>query len=142
VNFSFKNRRKTVSSASPVEDEEEDTTDLPHVLHHSRRLSSSWANTGTIGVQQKGPITESQQERNTSLMRRLSLSGGMARPAIPNYPTAPMPLQPGFSPTSPVEGRSSTPRGPRRAATLSSGKHHRPPSPTAERMLKGHFDGF
>ena len=97
VNFSFKNRRKTVSGSAPLVegvlhhisfrsgiytpfvDDDAEPNELPHVLHHSRRLSTSWANSGTIGVQQKGPITESQQERNTSLMRRLSLSGGMTR---------------------------------------------------------------
>jgi hypothetical protein len=143
VKFSFKNRRKTVSGTAPeLDDDEVDSAELPHVLHHARRLSSSWANNGTIGVQQKGPITESQQERNNSLMRRLSIGGGMARPAIPNYPTQPIPSHPGFSPTSPVEARSASPRTPRRAATMHQTPKHRPPSPTAERMLKGHFDGF
>jgi len=56
-----------------------DAEGLPHVLHHARRMSHNWDQTKTIGIPQKAPPTESQQERGNSIMRRLSLSGSAHR---------------------------------------------------------------
>jgi len=137
--FSFRDKPKMATSPgapAPLDDVEEG---IPHVLHHARRMSYSWDQTKTIGIPQKLPPTESQQERNTSLMRRLSISGSAQRPTVQSIARS-MDSQSLLSqPPPPVE--RSLPN-PRRSATISAGTMRRPPSPMGERMLKGDFHGF
>lgn len=135
--FSLRDKPKLATSpttASALEDVE----GLPHVLHHARRMSQSWDQTKTIGIPQKAPPTESQQERNSSIMRRLSLSGSAHRPTAPSLARTMESKSVILSP-APSE-RTHTP--PRRSATLSTTSIRRPPSPMGERMLKGDFHGF
>jgi len=137
--FSF--RDKTRLPISPGGGSFEDIDEgLPHVLHHARRMSHNWDQTKTIGVPKRLPPTESQQERNNSLMRRLSLSGSAQRPPVQSLARS-MDAQ-SFLSQAPVPVERSTPTPPRRSATISSGTMRRPPSPMGERMLKGDFHGF
>jgi len=143
--FSFRDKSKLATSpgaTSPLEDVEEG---LPHVLHHARRMSHSWDQTKTIGIPQKLPPTDIQQERNSSIMRRLSISGSAPRP-----PTLSLAKSFESKPAlSQAQGQAPTEKStpalqPRRSATISAGTGplRRPPSPMGERMLKGDFHGF
>jgi len=112
----------------------------PHEAN--RRMSHSWDQTKTIGIPQKLPPTESQQERNNSLMRRLSLSGSAQRPPALSLARS-METQSALSQPPPPVEEKYTPTPPRRAATISAGSGvRRPPSPMGERMLKGDFHSF
>lgn len=139
--FSFRDKPKLATSpgaANALEGREVEEN-VPHVLHHARRMSHSWDQTKTIGIPQKSPPTEMQQERNNSIMRRLSLSGSAQRPTVQPLARS-MDSQSLLSqPPPPVERSTPTPR---RSATVSSGTMRRPPSPMGERMLKGDFHGF
>jgi len=136
----------------PVFEEDDTDTEVP-VATHARRASTA-ATPGRFGQQQPIPaMADSQQNRGTGLLRRLSLGNALAKP--PNLtgrvPSPPRPATPPNTAISPngngAKIPSVSPRGtrPRRSATLSvdgGGKPRRAPSPMGERILKGHFDGF
>lgn len=134
--FSFRDKPKLATSPGTT-NALEDVDGLPHVLHHARRMSQNWDQTKTIGIPQKLPPTESQQERNNSIMRRLSLSGSAQRPNAQSLART-MESKSIISPV-PAEKMAQVPR---RSATLSAAAVRRPPSPMGERMLKGDFHGF
>jgi len=136
--FSFRDK-PTLATSPGATSVLDDVEGLPHVLHHARRMSHNWDQTKTIGIPQKIPPTESQQERNASLMRRLSLSGSAQRPTALSLNRS----MESKSALAPVPAERSTPTPPRRSATISqAGPIRRPPSPMGERMLKGDFHGF
>ncbi|KAL4243797.1 hypothetical protein ABKN59_010723 [Abortiporus biennis] len=96
------------------------------------------------------PIPETQSDRASGLLRRLSLGGALtaSRPAPPKPPTPPSPLSGSLlerttSATVP-DNAPRVVRKTRRANTLAPGSQRPPraPSPMGERILKGHFDGF
>jgi hypothetical protein len=132
-----------------VFEEEEIVEEVP-VAAHARRASTA----GRFGQQQSLPaMPESQQERGTGLLRRLSLGNAFARPGNTG-PTerVPSPPRPATPPNTAVcsagnNTKMSNAQGTRvrRSATVNvdaSGKIRRAPSPMGERILKGHFDGF
>jgi len=133
----------------PVFEEEEAVEEIP-VAVHARRASTA----GRFGQQQPPPaMPETQQERGTGLLRRLSLSNAFARPVntggTERVPSPPRPTTPPNTAVCSGNGNSKMANAQgarvRRSATLnvdSSGKTRRAPSPMGERILKGHFDGF
>jgi hypothetical protein len=98
---------------------------------------------GRFGQSQtSGPIPDSQLERGTGFLRRLSLSS-FTLTKLQNDNTSPRAPSP--PPNTAVSTRTkSTPFSPPKArrSTVSDGKRRRSPSPMGERILKGHFDGF
>ncbi|KAF8628023.1 hypothetical protein AX15_004140 [Amanita polypyramis BW_CC] len=130
----------------PVPEDEEIDKDLP-VATHMRRASVNVAGRFTQ-PQPNAPIPESQRDRGTGFLRRLSLGSSFARPQLdsgsPMSPTAPA-TPPSSAVTNPTDKRStlSTSVKHRRATTAGeSGRARRAPSPMGERILRGHFDGF
>ncbi|THH32238.1 hypothetical protein EUX98_g1941 [Antrodiella citrinella] len=137
----------------PVVAEDDAEPEVP--TGHRRRASmATWPERGvppTMPIQPPTAPTafpEEHQGRAAGLLRRLSLGGALAKPSIPKPPS---------SPTSPVAtvhlARTATvtgtpqmvsPKTPRRVKSLAPGSARPPraPSPMAERILKGHFDGF
>ncbi len=144
-----------------ISKDEETDKDLP-VAAHMRRASLNVA--GRFGQQPyNGPIPDSQRDRGTGLLRRLSLGGSSfakvwssmtwdslsynTHPQIDTSPTtlASPPSPPPNTATSPSfkSPTHSTPIKHRRATTSGeNGRTRRAPSPMGERILKGHFDGF
>ncbi|KAF9466594.1 hypothetical protein BDZ94DRAFT_1251310 [Collybia nuda] len=125
----------------PVFEEEEE---VPAALH-ARRASTVVA--GRFTQPLTAPLPESQSDRGTGLLRRLSLSNGaFAKPHLDRIarPTSP-PSPPPNSAVSPTLKNAPFSREskPRRSATINEGvRPRRAPSPMGERILKGHFDGF
>ncbi|KZT39137.1 hypothetical protein SISSUDRAFT_1032887 [Sistotremastrum suecicum HHB10207 ss-3] len=138
-------RRKTVNFGTAVAEAlDDEPVEVPHVFHHSRRVSASWANNGKLGPHQPGPLTGSQQERGAALMRRLSLGAAM-RPTFPSSFDSGPQTSPGLQMNESPNRYPTPPRVNHRAATISAGSaapKPRAPSPMGERMLKGHFDGW
>ena len=136
--------------------DEETDKDLP-VATHMRRASLNVS--GRFGqAQTTGPIPDSQLERGTGFLRRLSLSSSNFS-KVSNYTTLyrlprishPQPQNDNTSPRGPspppntaVSPRNTSPQFslPKRRSTVSDAKRRRSPSPMGERILKGHFDGF
>ncbi|KAF8348917.1 hypothetical protein F5887DRAFT_1242402 [Amanita rubescens] len=155
--FPFK---RSFAPPTVLEDEETEK-DLP-VAAHMRRASLNVA--GRFGQQPySGPIPDSQRDRGTGLLRRLSLGGSsfakvwssmtwdslsynthLQIDTSPSTLAAP-PSPPPNTATSPSfkSPTLSTPVKHRRATTSGeNGRTRRAPSPMGERILKGHFDGF
>jgi len=124
----------------PVPEDEETDKDLP-VATHMRRASLNVG--GRFGQSQNsGPIPDSQLERGTGFLRRLSLSSSTFT-KLQNDNTSPRAPSP--PPNTAVNTRNKgVPFSPPKArrSTVSDGKRRRSPSPMGERILKGHFDGF
>jgi hypothetical protein len=135
----------------PVFEEDETDTEVP-VAAHARRASTATAGRFSQQQQQTPVMPDSQQNRGTGLLRRLSLSNALVKP--PSGARMPSPPRPAAPPNTAVSPSGDgarlpvvTPRGTRarRSATLNAdggGKPRRAPSPMGERILKGHFDGF
>ncbi|KAG8905930.1 hypothetical protein FRB99_007935 [Tulasnella sp. 403] len=139
-----------VSGTAIDEDEESppggNSIGLFGVGAHTRR--GSWAQNGAFGsatIAGSGAGGVAANDRGTSVLRRLSLSGAFQRPSL-NSPTAPSAPPPSaIGPRNAVPTLSEPrPGRPSRSATLQvpAENKKRGISPMGERLLKGHFDGF
>ncbi|KAI6024732.1 hypothetical protein BKA83DRAFT_4251532 [Pisolithus microcarpus] len=117
---------------------EDEAMDRKPVADHGRRSSVSGMFT------QQPPVTESQHERGTNILRRLSFGSAKSPPIPSTSPPQPVPPPNSAVSTSPVIPTASfAGRKPKRSATVTeSGRPRRAPSPMGERILKGHFDSF
>lgn len=140
-----------------------DEEEVPATVH-ARRASTAVA--GRFTQPLTTPLPESQSDRGTGLLRRLSLSSGAFAKVSPFYlsiipeldiqycpqPQVDRPARP-LSPPNPPPNSAVSPtlksapfsreHKPRRSATINEGvRPRRAPSPMGERILKGHFDGF
>ncbi|KAK2460948.1 hypothetical protein APHAL10511_007418 [Amanita phalloides] len=127
-----------------LEDEELEKS-LP-VAAHMRRTSLNVS--GRFGQPQaSGPIPDSQMDRATGFLRRLSLGGSTFNkfdnisPTSPAGPPSPPPNT-GTSPTIKSPPATPSTRLKRSSTVGENGRTRRAPSPMGERILKGHFDGF
>ncbi|KAI6042911.1 hypothetical protein EDC04DRAFT_2655362 [Pisolithus marmoratus] len=114
---------------------EDEAMEKVSVGDHARRSSIST---------QQPPVTEAQQVRGESILRRLSFGNAKTPPAPSTSPPQPAPPPNSAVSTSPIIPTTSfAGRKPKRSATVTeSGRPRRAPSPMGERILKGHFDSF